>query len=314
MTAYVKSEKKSIVIDAQMASPREFKLPVFNLDEVKRGPKAIGVPGFLKGMWEIHQKYGTVPWKDLVVPIMNLCRGGLIITKHLHDSMHINKIIVNDPYLKEVLVDPKTKTFKRPGTKVFLNKNCDFLETLANHTESEIFSNAVGEIMRKDFIDAGRLVTLKDLQDYKVKWSEGLEFPLSTGDKLLVPNTAAVLIPSVLNILQKFNFNASSFDGEANVNVTIQAYHRIVEAFKHVFAVRSHLGDPEFIDVNDIVKRILSPQFAEEIRKKIDEKKTFNDPRRYATEFIAPEDHGTSHVSIATGNGDAVSITSSINY
>lgn len=228
--------------------------------------------------------------------------------------MHMNKRILNDPYLRKLLVDPNTQKFKRPGTKIHIDKHCDFLKLLANHSGTEIYSGDVGEILSKDLEAAKSVVTINDLKDYKVKWSEAVEFSITDDDNLLLPNTAAVLIPSILNILKQYKFNSSSFDAEANVNETILTHHRIVEALKHVFAVRSRLGDPDFVDVGKIVNDLLSPQYAQHIGQLIDDTKTYDEAGKYSAEFISPDDDGTSHVSIVASNGDAISVTSSINY
>lgn len=314
LTFYNRTENKSVTVDAQMTSPRNFQLPIKNLTDVKHGPKAIATPGSLKGLWEIHKKYGTVSWKQLIKPTLSLCKNGITISKHFHDSMNINKRIINDPYLRELLVDKEKQKFKRPGSDIVNKKHCEFLKVLSNHKETDIYSGAVGEVIVKDFQDVGSFVTVDDLKEYKVKWSEAIEFPLSNGDKLFVPNTACVLVPSILNILKKFNFNASSFDGEANVDEAILTHHRIVEAFKHVFAVRSQLGDPDFVDVKRTVARVLSEDFTKEVAANIDDSRTFSEPEKYSARFIAPDDDGTSHISIIAANGDALSVTSSINY
>lgn len=317
LNAYVKADQRSVTVDAQMTSPKMFQLPVNNLNDVKHGPMSIAVPGFLKGLWEIHQKYASLSWKQLIEPTISLCNNGINLSKHLHDSMQMNKRIVNDPYLKMLLVDEAKQMFKRPGSKIILKKHCEFLEILANESSSnpDIYSGEVGAIIARDLKDAGSVITHEDLKKYSVKWSEAFEYSMNTqGDTLLVPKTAAVLIPSILNILKKFNLSETSFDVETNVNETILTYHRITEAFKHVFAVRSQLGDPDYVDIDRIVDHILSDDYAHDVIGKIDDSQTYSDPEKYSAKFIAPVDHGTSHISIIAANGDAISVTSSINY
>lgn len=58
---------------------------------------------------------------------------------------------------------------------------------------------------------------------------------------------------------------------------------------------------------------MISPNFADEIRQKISDKETSYDPKHYGGEFNIVNDHGTSHISIIAPNGDAISVTSSIN-
>lgn len=68
--------------------------------------------------------------------------------------------------------------------------------------------------------------------------------------KLLVPETSPIL-PLILNILKDFNLS-EEFDSSENLNKTVLTYHRIVEAFKHAFALRAQLGDPDFVDVRNV--------------------------------------------------------------
>lgn len=62
------------------------------------------------------------------------------------------------------------------------------------------------------------------------------------------------------------------------------------------------------------MKNLTSGEYGESIREKIDDTKTFQDPKHYGAEFDIVSDKGTSHTSIIAPNGDAVSVTTSINY
>lgn len=59
---------------------------------------------------------------------------------------------------------------------------------------------------------------------------------------------------------------------------------------------------------------MLSPEFGEQIREKIDNNRTSTDPKFYGGMYSLKEDHGTAHMSILAPNGDAISVTSSINF
>ena len=62
------------------------------------GGLAIGVPGELKGLWELHQRFGSLPWKDLLEPTIKLCRDGAVMTRSLHDAAaEKESVIGNDP-------------------------------------------------------------------------------------------------------------------------------------------------------------------------------------------------------------------------
>lgn len=311
-TVYIKEHQRSFIIDAQVVSPKNFNAnKIRNLSDVSSGPLSVAVPGFLCGLWEMHKKYGARSWKSLIQPTIELCREGFVISHHLHNSMLINKRILDDKYLRQELYDEKAKVFRKPGSKVIFKKICEFLDVIAEHsTEEDIFEGKAGDFIVKDFEDAGTLITKADLIEYKVKWSEPIKFRIKDYE-IISPNTAAVLVPTALNILDQFKIK--SFEGE-NITQNALTHHRIVEALKHIFAARSNLGDFDFIGVKGIVEELLSNEYAEKIARKIDDTQTFSDHQFYEFTAVTPDDHGTSHFSVITANGDAISLTSSINF
>lgn len=81
---------------------------------------------------------------------------------------------------------------------------------------------------------------------------------------------ASMSIPQVMNIFNSY--------GNPNAAKGSLGLHRFVEALKHMFAVRMNLGDPKFVRVDEYVSEMLSPSFAEQIRKKIFDNTTFPSP------------------------------------
>ncbi|KAG0502947.1 hypothetical protein HPP92_003019 [Vanilla planifolia] len=88
--------------------------------------------------------------------------------------------------------------------------------------------------------------------------------------------------------------------------------HRLVEAIKHMFAIRMNLGDPRFVDITKYVSDMLSPSFADKIRLKIFDNTTF-DSSYYLSKWSQSSDHGTSHFCVVDAERNAVSMTSTIN-
>jgi gamma-glutamyltranspeptidase/glutathione hydrolase/leukotriene-C4 hydrolase len=199
------------------------------------------------------------------------------------------------------------------GSKIVNSKHCDFLEILSRHKASDdIFSGEIGEIITNDLIDAGSVITLDDLKSYKLKIYERELINLDENYSILVPDTSAILIPSIIKILSKYQFDATWYEDNDKV---IVLHHRITEAFKHVFAMRSRLGDDDYVSVDEVTKYILSDEFADKIINLIDDEQVKDYVEDYGIDGnVSPETHGTSHISIVAKNGDAVSVTSSINF
>ncbi|KAF9616013.1 hypothetical protein IFM89_027952 [Coptis chinensis] len=89
--------------------------------------------------------------------------------------------------------------------------------------------------------------------------------------------------------------------------------HRLIEALKHMFAIRMNLGDPDFINEASYVSDMLSPSFAKELREKIFDNTTFPS-EYYMSRWSQLKDHGTSHFCIVDAERNAVSMTTTVNY
>lgn len=125
--------------------------------------------------------------------------------------------------------------------------------------------------------------------------------------------TSGHILNFIINILNGYDIQNDSIEFH---NRDKLLYHRIVEAFKFGFAMRTKLGDEMSAEVVQTLSNLESAKYAESIRNKINDEKTFGDFEHYGATANASVlvDHGTGHISILAPNGDAVAITSTINY
>lgn len=89
--------------------------------------------------------------------------------------------------------------------------------------------------------------------------------------------------------------------------------HRLIEAIKHMLAIRMGLGDPDFVNVAGDVAEMLSLPFAARIRQRIVDNTTFP-PGYYFPKWRQLDDHGTSHLCVVDGDRNAVAMTTTVNY
>lgn len=86
MNIYQHDTRKSLTLDAKEVAPLAATKDMFKTrDEYVDGPLTIGVPGEVKGLWELHKRYASMPWKTLVEPTIKLCENGFRLTKHMSD-------------------------------------------------------------------------------------------------------------------------------------------------------------------------------------------------------------------------------------
>uniref|UniRef100_A0A0D3BJI1 Glutathione hydrolase n=1 Tax=Brassica oleracea var. oleracea TaxID=109376 RepID=A0A0D3BJI1_BRAOL len=278
-----------------------------NLELKKKGPLSVAVPGEVAGLFTAWKQLGKLPWKQLVYPAEKLAAEGYMISKYLYMQMNATRddILADKGGLSELFAS--NGELKKPGTIVRNPKLAFTLKQIAEHGPKVFYNGTVGVNLVNDIQKLGGIVTLKDLHNYKVK----VKKPLSNdilGYRLLgmpPPSSGGSSMVLILNILSQYGI-PKGVAGPLGV-------HRLVEALKHAFAVRMNLGDPDFVDViKVIVSDMLSPKFAQELKKKINDDKTF-DPKYYGGKWNEIHDHGTSHFSIIDKERNVVAMTTTIN-
>lgn len=127
------------------------------------------------------------------------------------------------------------------------------------------------------------------------------------------PPGGGAVLSLIMSILRGYNFTDKSI---ADVNSTILTYHRIIEAFKIAYGKSTELRDLDFQvgSVRELFKNMTS--YSESFRMKINDSGSFEDiehNKAHDISFFGQDDHGTSQISVIAPNGDAVSVTSSLN-
>ncbi|MDD3266489.1 MAG: gamma-glutamyltransferase [Burkholderiales bacterium] len=274
--------------------------------------KAAGVPGEIAMFYKMHQDSGKLSWKKLITPAIKLAKNGFPMSPILYKELNEEKDeLAKDPAIKAVYFD-KNGNIKAIGQTI---KNPDFAKTLEqiakdhnNFYKGDIAKNIVNSINQK----AGtKLYTMKDLADYKALVKE----PICNKyrDKYTIcsvpPSTSGGV--ATQEILQLF---ANKYK-ESDVNNPAWVY-TFLEASKLSYADRNqYLADPKFVkqpvdgllDKEYLANRsqligesaMATPVIAG-IPKGIDE--------RYAPD-VSPKPHGTTSLSIVDKDGNAVSMT-----
>ncbi|CAF2091773.1 unnamed protein product [Brassica napus] len=298
---------KEVAYDSRETAPLRATENMYggNLDLKKRGALSVGVPGEVAGLFTAWKQHGKLPWKRLVSPAKKLADRGFKITKYLYMQMNTTRDhILADKGLSKLFVS--NGELKKPGTLCRNPKLALTLRQIAKYGPKAFYNGTVGVNLVSDILKSGGIITLKDLQSYRVNVKEPLSNDI-LGYRLLgmpPPSSGGAAMVLILNILSQYGV-PSGVSGSLGV-------HRLVESLKHAFAIRMNLGDPDFVDVTKVVSDMLSPQFAQDLKRKINDKKTF-DPKYYGGRWNQIKDHGTSHLSIIDHERNCVSMTSTIN-
>lgn len=314
MTIYDRLDRRSIVIDARETAPAAATEDMYHGDPTisQRGILASGVPGEVKGYLEAHRLYGKLEWKELFQPAIRLARSGVRVENALAKALaEQENAIKADPGLRQIFINNATGHVLRENDFYTNPQLADTLQAIADNGGDEFYKGTIAKNLVSEITAKGGIITEADLASYEANVTEALSIDLSGGlrvHSVPPPGSGAVLDLSML-VLDGYGFNSSSIADDESSALT---YHRIVESFKFGYAHRTFLGDPHFVDITELVANMTSPEYAQMIRDRIDDNAT-HPAAYYGANVTDVEDHGTSQVSVIAPNGDAVSITSTVN-
>ena len=269
-----------------------------------------GVPGELRGLEHLHKKYGSLPWKQLVLPAVKVARYGFRVTEDL--VRYMNSVTPNGDFLTD---DPTWAIdFAPNGYRVKLNETitrkryADTLEIIENKGPDAFYTGAIAKATIATLTKANGTMTLEDLKNYTVAIRKPSEINYR-GYKLTGTSapSGGIVALSTLNIVNGYE----DFGDPAAINLTT---HRLDEAMRFAYGQRSELGDPLYVDgLDEFQAAILSNETATEIRSKISDFRTLNVSAYDPNGFESLPTPGTSHIVAADKSGLAISVTTTIN-
>jgi len=268
------------------------------------GHLAAGVPGSVAGMWELHQKYGSLPWADLVQPAIDLAFEGFLITANEAEA------------LNEKQEDFRQANHYRPWVvrengwqaNDYVNQPqlAATLSFIRDSGRDGFYKGIVAQQIVKEMQRGNGLVNHEDLQNYEAIWRAPL-VGTYRGHRVISmppPSSGGIAVLQMLQGAELLNV------GQYEHNST-NAVHLMAEIERRVFADRSkHLGDPDYFEVP--VQQLLSPdynafRFAD---ISIDQTTPSADIQGGEVPYESPE---TTHFSIVDADGNAISTTTTLN-
>ncbi len=268
---------------------------------------AVGVPGTVAGMELAHQRYGTLPWADLLQPAIDLARDGIPISWYLHESFKELKPWWDKyPSSAQVFLR-KDGSFYQFGDTWKQPDLADTLERIQKNGKDEFYRGKTARLIADFMKKNGGIITLEDLDNYQAFEREPIRGSYRGYEIVSMPppSSGGVVMVQMLNILEGFDLR------EIGHNSALYL-HLLTEAMRRAYADRANfLGDPDFNE--DLpVTRLTSKKHAAAQRATIDlDYKSDSDPARFAQLYESEE---TTHFSVVDKDGNMVSLTYTLEY
>ncbi|CAF0729962.1 unnamed protein product [Brachionus calyciflorus] len=311
MVIYLKDQKKSYFINSRETAPLKSDRDMFVNKSSLFGGLATGIPGEIYGFWEAHKLAGRLPWRDLFIPSIDLCRNGFKISQPLANAIKLNEEnIRKDETLSEIFIDKSTNQIHKYNEIIKMEKLADTLDLLSRTDYSTFYDSEMSKLIVEEINENGGRVTLEDLKTYRAEVTEAVKVDIDEEYTLHTSGlpSSGVLASFIIRIMRGFEMEKNLLNDTQKAMVF---YHRMAESFKHAFANRARLGDEsDNIEIQKVFERVQDKDYIDYIRSRIDDHQTF--PPEYYTNQTNREDHGTAHISVFA-DGDAVSLTSTLN-
>ncbi|KAM4763115.1 glutathione hydrolase 5 proenzyme isoform 1-T1 [Cyanocitta cristata] len=315
-TIYNASTGTVEVINARETAPRVFPHNLLSGcgSGFPIGPRWIGVPGELRGYEEAHKRHGRLPWKALFEPTIKLLSKPLVISPVLNKILHHPAFSGLGKSLCPLLCDGQRflklgETFQWPALQ-------QTLRAVAEHGATVFYEGQIGEALVEDVRKAGSSLSMEDLRAYRAKVSSALNITLNNHTTVFAPGPpmGGAVLMFILKVLEVYKFHKASL---ATPEEKVETYHRIAEALKFGNMLRPHMSDPAFSEAQEPSETMLSDQFAGFVRQQIDTRGNHSLSHYNLLESLYNNNYksmGTSHISVLSADGSAVSATSTINY
>lgn len=271
----------------------------------QRGGLAVGVPGELKGLELLHEKYGSMPWAKLVQPAIRLALDGVRVSHYFHGVLKkYAHSFQKDPLLKKVFyagnrVPDVGQLIKRPE----LAKT---LRMIAKQGSRVFYEGAIADAIVDTVQKNGGLITRQDLSSFRVRELEALsgEYNGVTVHAMPSPSSGGVILLQMLDVLKHFPLKNWGHNSSRSI-------HHISEAMKHAYAFRAEfMGDDRYVKVP--YNEMRSSQTIQRIVDDIKSREITKATQFYGKSFLK-DDHGTTHFSVIDRAGNAVAFTATIN-
>lgn len=264
---------------------------------------AIGVPGTIAGIFEVHHKMGKLPLSQILEPIIKLAEKGVVVSANDAKILaEYRKIFVevngtNSLFSKEYKKNDTIKYFALSKT----------LKRIAKNGRDEFYRGETAKILIDFLKQKGGNMTLNDLQSYQAKWRKPITFQYKDLKIISMspPSSGGICLNQIMKMIEPYKLSKMGH----NTQKTIQL---IVEAERRAYSDRNfYLGDPDFVNIP--TQNLTSQKYLKNRMANFSFNKATKSSEINRGVIQASESTQTTHYSIVDTEGNAVSATTTLN-
>jgi len=267
--------------------------------------QASGVPGSVAGMLDALEKHGTMTREQVLAPAIALAEQGFVLNEDLAGDFNDTM-----PYFER---HPASQTiFTNNGSPyragdLFVQADlAESLKRVSAQGRDGFYKGPTADLIVAEMQRNGGLISHEDLETYDVVWREPIRGDYRGYEvwSMPPPSSGGVVLMQILNMLESYDIGTLGWGSSQTVHLTI-------EALRRAYADRAeHLGDPDFYPVP--IGKLISKDYALERFVGMDPQAASDSEEIFAGNWV-DESMDTTHFSVVDGQGNAVSVTTTLN-
>ena len=267
------------------------------------GGAAIGVPGSISAIFEIHSKFGSLPIEELFKPAIDLSKNGYVVTEKQSNSL-TGKL---EDFIK--INGDKSLYSKRyfEGDTIINIKFAETLKKISEFGPKAFYEGEIAEMIVNDVKKSGGIMTIDDLKNYKSVWRNPVKFKYKDLEiiSMSLPSSGGILIGQMLKSIEDYDIKSFGHN-------SVEAIQLMVELERRAYADRSHfMGDPDFMNLP--VYELIDKKYVNDRMKNFSWDKATPSSEVKHGNIIINESDETTHYSIIDKYGNSVSVTTTLN-
>jgi gamma-glutamyltranspeptidase/glutathione hydrolase len=269
----------------------------------QNGHLSSGVPGTVAGLFDC-MKYASLPFKKLIQPAIDLAEKGFAITEGEARSLNNHK----DLFIKYNTVIPafvKSHDHWKAGDTLVQRDLANTLKRIRDKGQAGFYEGETARLIVAEMKRANGIISYEDLKKYEAKERQPVVFDYKTYKIITMPlpSSGGVLLPQMMHMIEDRPVKEYGF-------LSVQAVQLMTEIERRAYADRAKfLGDVDYYKVP--VKKLTSKAYALERMKDYNPQTAGSSVATQAG--IIPESEETTHFSVYDKNGNAVSVTTTLN-
>ena len=268
-----------------------------------QGALASGIPGTIAGIFAAQEKFGKLTPAEILEPVIALAENGFVITQKQAERLQKSRQSFLDVNGSETFFGKELKA----GDTLKIPVLGETLRRIAANGKDEFYKGKTAKILAADMKKRGGIITEEDLASYQAVWRDPIQFTYKDLNiiSMAPPSSGGITLAQIMKMIEPFKLSDYGHHSPAHIQL-------LVEAERRAYADRNfYLGDPDFVKIP--TKQLLDSTYLKSRMSSFsfDLATKSSDIREGEVQF--DESMETTHYSIVDAEGNAVSVTTTLN-